>query len=269
MRYIVIMWASVISWLHRCVAPCTSVAAPLLIPGPSFPPGTRAPTTMQGHAFLPIPSAPIAFSGAPGFMQSTGAPPQSLQYRLWQERRGPVRPRLMLVYLWPLQLGQCICLSICLGPWHSRPPCKPNLKSLLGNTVRDARVTAAASVAGSSHSRTREQAPLKPRRASSLTPTWAPPSGIKVTNTVTTKTVKPLPASPQDRTSQDVKAMVQDMVKSSQTQLGVIPQETPTRPQAQSSTTDPESPQLADSSGGENSDSDGRALTLGLLNWTS
>ena len=39
----------------------------------------------------------------------------------WQEFHGPVRPRLTLVHLWPLQLGQCICLVICLGPQHSRP----------------------------------------------------------------------------------------------------------------------------------------------------
>ena len=50
------------------------------------------------------------------------------------------------------------------------------------NAVRDARVTVAAPVAGSSHSHIREQVPLKPRRASSqftsqrsLTATQAPP----------------------------------------------------------------------------------------------
>ena len=41
----------------------------------------------------------------------------------------------------------------------------------------------------------------------SLGPTQGPPSGIKVTSTVTTKTVKPLPAGPQDSTSNDVKAI--------------------------------------------------------------
>ena len=62
-------------------------------------------------------------------------------------------------------------------------------------TVRDATVMTAASVVGSSHSRTREQAPLKPRHASSqvacqrsLTASGAPSSGIKVSNTATTKT---------------------------------------------------------------------------------
>ena len=51
--------------------------APLLIPGPSLPPGTRVPITMQGPTFLPISSMPIVFSGAlgvPGSMQSAGAP---------------------------------------------------------------------------------------------------------------------------------------------------------------------------------------------------
>ena len=92
----------------------TSVAAPLLVPGSSFPPITREPVTMQGPAFRPIPSGPIVFSGAlgvPGSMQSTGAP-QSTAIAKWLERRDPVRPRLMLVHLWPLQPGQCICLVI-------------------------------------------------------------------------------------------------------------------------------------------------------------
>ena len=59
--------------------------------------------------------------------------------------------------------------------------------------------------------------------------------------------------------------MVQDMVKSSLIQLGVIPQDTPAQPQAQSSTVDPESPQIEDILEGEISNSDHRALTLGLL----
>ena len=51
--------------------------------------------------------------------------------------------------------------------------------------------------------------------------------------------------------------MVQDIVKSSLTQLGVIPQETPTQSQAQSDTVDPEPPQIEDiSSEGEISNSD-------------
>ena len=39
----------------------TSVAAPLLVAGPILLAGTRAPITMQGRAFLPIPIAPIMF----------------------------------------------------------------------------------------------------------------------------------------------------------------------------------------------------------------
>ena len=79
---------------------------------------------------------------------------------------------------------------------------------------------------------------------------------MTVTRTVTTKIVKPLPAGPQDGTSQDVKAMVQDMVKSSLTQLGIIPRETPTQLQSQSSSVDPESLQLVDTSEEEISNSD-------------
>ena len=50
--------------------------------------------------------------------------------------------------------------------------------------------------------------------------------------------------------------MVQDTVKSSLTKIGVIPQDTPTQPQAQSSTVDLESPQIEDISEGEISNSD-------------
>ena len=44
----------------------TSVAAPLLVPGPVLPPGTQAPITVRRLAFLPIPRAAIMFSGVPG-----------------------------------------------------------------------------------------------------------------------------------------------------------------------------------------------------------
>ena len=126
------------------------------------------------------------------------------------------------------------------------------------DAVRDSKVKAAAPVAGSRHSHTLEQPPLKPKRASSqvasprsLVPTQGPPSGIKVTSTVTTKTVKPPPASPKDGTRQDMKAMVQDMIRSSLTKFGVIPQESPSQPQSQSITVDLESPQIADLSEGD------------------
>ena len=67
--------------------------------------------------------------------------------------------------------------------------------------------------------------------------------------------MKPPPASPWDGSCQVMKAMVQDMIKSSLTQFDVIPQETPTQPQSQSSAVDQESPQIADISDGEISDS--------------
>ena len=69
-------------------------------------------------------------------------------------------------------------------------------------------------------------------------------------------TVKPPPASPQDRTGQAMKAVVQDMVKSSLTQFGVIPKETLPQPQAQSITVNPESPQTVDLLEGEISNSE-------------
>ena len=99
----------------------------------------------------------------------------------------------------------------------------------------------AASVSGSRRSHKKEEAP---RRASSqivsqrsLTPSGTPPSGIEGSTGVA-QTVAPPPS--QDDANQKVKAMVQDIVKSSLTQLGVIPQETLTQSQAQSSNKDPE-----------------------------
>ena len=78
--------------------------------GPSFPPGIRAPISM-------LPGAPIVFSGMPPAPCRMPGRCSLPQYSLWQEHHGPVRPRLMLVHLWPLQLGQYICLvtGICLG----------------------------------------------------------------------------------------------------------------------------------------------------------
>ena len=90
----------------------TSVPTPLLVPGPVLPPGTRAPITMQG--WLSRQSlASIMFSGA-------------LVHQ---------RPCRVPAHLWPLQLGQYVCLITCSGPRHSSPPCKPNVKSLLGNAM--------------------------------------------------------------------------------------------------------------------------------------
>ena len=230
------------------VVQTTSVAVPLLVPGPSFLPGTRAPITMQGPAFPPICRVPIVFLGAPVApvapqiaMQNTGVPQGAAILAM-----AGVPWLIQATFYTSAFMAPPACLFIFLGPWHSMSLCKPSLNSLLGNAMiwrqerdrgqrnralnlnalRDARVLAAAPVAGSSHFSKQEKTPLKPRRASSqvtsqtsLTLTRAPFSGIKVTSTVTTKTVKPLPASPQ---------------------LRVILQETPTQLQSQSSTVDPE-----------------------------
>ena len=76
------------------------------------------------------------------------------------------------------------------------------------NAVRDAETKSAAPSVRSSWTHiSQEQASIKQKRASSqavsqrfLPLKQGPPSGIKVTGTVTTKTVKPPPASPQDGT---------------------------------------------------------------------
>ena len=100
------------------------------------------------------------------------------------------------------------------------------------NAVRDAGVVTAASVPCSRHSRKKKQAPgrasSKIASKRSQTPSGAPPSGIKV-STGMAQTVAPPPVSSQDGANQEVKAMVQDIVKCSLTQLGVIPQDAPTK----------------------------------------
>ena len=62
-----------------------------------------------------------------------------------------------------------------------------------------------------------------PRRASSqiASKRSQTPSGIEVSTGIV-QTVAPPPVSSQDGTNQEVKAMVQDIVKSCLTQLGVI-----------------------------------------------
>ena len=144
------------------------------------------------------------------------------------------------------------------------------------NAVVDAKAKYAAPVAKNTRTLTQEQAPFKPKRASSqvasqrsLAPTQGRPSGIKVTSTITTKTVKPLPASPQVGTDQDMNAMVQDMIRSSLTQFGVIPKKTPTQLRAQSFTMEPVSPQKVDLSEGEILILNRRVPIQGLLNWTN
>ena len=118
----------------QCAPPCTQYKCPavlLLVPGPSFPPGTRASISM-------LPGMPIVFSGAPGApaapyssMQSTSVS-QGAAIQPMAERRGLVRPSLTLLHLWPLHLGQCISMPSYM-PMHSRPLCKLSLGSLPGN----------------------------------------------------------------------------------------------------------------------------------------
>ena len=119
--------------------------------------------------------------------------------------------------------------------------------------MRNARVGSATSVRGNKHTRGQEQAPelassqLASQR--SQTPSGGPPSGIQagieVTSTGVSQTVAP-PTPSQDGASQNMETMVQGLVKSSPTQLGVIPQKTPDQSQAQSHTGDLDSPQLED-----------------------
>ena len=119
-------------------------------------------------------------------------------------------------------------------------------------------------------SRKKEQVPrpassqIASKRSQNLS--GAPPSGIEASTGVTQTAVLP-PVSSQFGASQEVKAMVQDMVKSSLTQLGVTPQETPTQAQVQSLNEDLEPPQIEGiSSDGELSHSDRKIPFLGLLN---
>ena len=113
----------VASTSNQVLLTSTSAAAPLLIPGPSFPPRTQGPISM-------LPGTPTAFSGA---QRASVAPPapyrapwcrqcHTAPFRAKERHRAPrskacpVSPGLMLVHLSPLQLGQCICLVTCLGP---------------------------------------------------------------------------------------------------------------------------------------------------------
>ena len=57
-----------------------SVAAPMLVPGIFLPPGTGAPITMQGPAFLPMASTLLLFPRVPAvpvLMQSAAMPPMT------------------------------------------------------------------------------------------------------------------------------------------------------------------------------------------------
>ena len=67
----------------------TSVAVPLLVPGPVLPPGTQESQSRGrlSHQF----QAPVVSSGAPGCQCPCRVPERrsrALQYRQWQERRG-------------------------------------------------------------------------------------------------------------------------------------------------------------------------------------
>ena len=117
------------------------------------------------------------------------------------------------------------------------------------------KVMAAVPLAGSSHSHTQEQAPLKSKCASSQV---ASQRSLAPYTRSPQESRSPVlfPTSPQDGTSQDMKAMAQDMIRSSLTQFGVIPQETPAQPRSHSSTVDTESPQIVDISEGEIFDSE-------------
>ena len=106
------------------------------------------------------------------------------------------------------------------------------------NAVKDARIRSAASVRGSKHTHGSSQFASQQSQA----PLGAPPSRIEVISTGISQTVAPPPASSQDRASQNVEGMVQDLVRSSQ---------------KKSDTMDLEPTQIEDiSSEGEISDSD-------------
>ena len=163
----------------------------MILAGPVFPPGTRAPITMQGPAFSPIPSSPIMLSdvpGAPAPMQSTGTPLQSatippMAKAPWPSQATPYPSAFMA-----LPPCQGICLITCLGPLAQQSSMQAEREELARyrqdldcrelevnqitralnlNAVRDAEAKSAAPMAGSNCSRTQEQAPLKQKCASS------------------------------------------------------------------------------------------------------
>ena len=192
------------------LAHSTSAAAPLLFPGPSFPPGTRAPVSM-------VPGVPTVFSGASGAppapysaMQSAGAP----QGAALQPTAGtpsqptPYASEFMTPPAWPMyiacymprapalqalmqaEFGELARQCQDLEAHKLEVQCMTQTPNL--NAVRDARVATATSTAVSRHSRRKEQAP---RHASSQiasqlsqTPSGAPASGIEVISTGITRT---------------------------------------------------------------------------------
>ena len=82
----------------------TCAAEPFLVTGPSFLRGMHAPISM-------LPGTPIVFSGMPGAQPAPYSTMQSDRPNTaLQPVAGMTGPRLVLVQLRPLQLGQCICL---------------------------------------------------------------------------------------------------------------------------------------------------------------
>ena len=157
------------------LAQSTSAAAPLLVPGPSFPPGTCAPISM-------FPGAPVVFSGAPGAPGTLSAPCRVLGHHItalagapWHSQATPYASEFMAPPTWPMYVPS----------YMPRPPAQQALmqaefeelarqcqdlevrelevqrmtRTRNLNAMRDARVTATTSVAGSRHSCNKEQAP--------------------------------------------------------------------------------------------------------------
>ena len=88
------------------------------------------------------------------------------------------------------------------------------------NAVRDARIRSATSVRVTGTGIWVCEFPVCIQAIP--TPFGAPPSQIEVISTGISHTVAPPPASSQDGTSKNVEAMVQDLVKSSQTQSDTV-----------------------------------------------
>ena len=147
------------------LAHITSAAAHLLVPGSSFPPGTLAPIPPMAGG--PWPSQAMPYVSA--FM----APPS---WPVYMPSYMP-RPPVQLVSM------QTEFEELAMQPQELEArELEVQQMTLNLNAVPDARVTTSASVTGSKHSRSKEQAPLKPRRASSqvasqryLTPSGSPP----------------------------------------------------------------------------------------------
>ena len=101
---------------------------------------------------------------------------------------------------------------------------------------------------------------------------------IKSSSTVITKTVKLPPTSPKHEQyrpkpaldlasfKMDLKAMMQDMIKSSLTEFGVIPKANPPQSESQFISVDKETSQIPEPLEGEHSVQSRKARTPGLRN---